>query len=197
MLRRMLTKRSIAVAAVSVGVLAVMTPGLTRAESAPATKVSGGHVTKTIDKGRPVVLVASALGVPEAVFREAFSKVTPAPAGSEPEPGQVDENKEALLSVLAPYGVTNDDLDRVSNHYRYNGSASELWPVKAAVLRATMRGGKVVGIRVISGGSGYTSAPRITVSGHPEVIAKAKLAFDRTFTRNGRITSVKVTTRRT
>jgi hypothetical protein len=175
------------------GAIAIaLVPSLTRADSAPAVKVSGGHVTKSVDKGRPVILVASALGVPESVFRYAFSKVTPAPAGSEPDPDQVNKNKEALLGVLGPYGVTNDDLDRVSNYYRYNGSANEMWPTKAAVLRATLRNGKVTAIRVVSGGAGYTSAPKITVAGHPEVKAKAKLAYDKTFARNGRVVSVSV-----
>jgi hypothetical protein len=139
-----------------------------------------------------VILVASALGVPEQVFRDAFSKVKPAPAGSEPDPEQVNENKQQLLSVLAPYGVTNEDLDRVSNYYRYSGAAGQMWPTKTAVLRATLRDGKVTGIRVVSGGSGYTSAPKITVAGHPEVKAKAKLAFGKEFARNGRVVSVTV-----
>ena len=137
-----------------------------------------------------MILVASALGVPEAVFRDAFSRVSPAPAGSEPDPAQVQKNTEALLNVLGPYGVTNDDLDRVSDYYRYQQSAGELWPAKRAVLRAIVRKGKVTGIRVVSGGSGYTSAPKVTVGGHPEVRAKAKLAFSTTFARNGRVVSV-------
>jgi hypothetical protein len=185
-------RRWIIEGAVAVAVLVAGTAALTLADSAPAVKVSGGHATKPVDNGRPVILVASALGVPEEVFREAFSKVSPAPAGSEPDPAEVAKNKEALLGVLAPYGVTNDDLDRVSDHYRYNGSAGEAWPVKAAVLRATMRNGQVVGVRVVNGGSGYTSAPRVAVAGHPEVRATAKLAFSRTFARNGRVVSVTI-----
>src|SRR4051794_34511931 len=42
---------------------------------------SGGHETNLRDHGRPVVLVAGALGVPAQVFRDAFSHVRPAPAG--------------------------------------------------------------------------------------------------------------------
>jgi hypothetical protein len=185
-------RKLIALGVVWAAVAVAVAPTLTHAESAPTVKVSGGHATKPVDSGRPVILVASALGVPESVFRYAFSKVTPAPAGSEPDPDQVNKNKEALLSVLGPYGVTNEDLDRVSNQYRYNQSADEMWPAKAAVLRATMRNGKVTGIRVVSGGSGYTSTPKISVAGHPEVKAKAKLAYSKTFARNGRIVSVQV-----
>src|SRR5690348_4898968 len=72
--------------------------------------ISGGHDTNPVDHGRPVVLIASMLGVPEEVFREAFSGVSPAGAGQEPNPIQVQLNKSALLEVLGPYGVTNDHL---------------------------------------------------------------------------------------
>jgi hypothetical protein len=87
--------------------------------------ISGGYDTDPRDKGRPVILIASALGVPEDVFREAFSHVSPAGAGQEPDPAQVNLNKKALLDALGPYGITNDFLDKVSNYYRYNGSAGE------------------------------------------------------------------------
>src|SRR6476620_1732883 len=99
---------------------------------APTTRVpivfSGGHETDPRDNGRPVVLIASALGVPPEVFRDAFSHVTPARAGQEPDPSQVNKNKAALLQALGPYGITNARLDEVSNYYRYNASAGEHWP---------------------------------------------------------------------
>src|SRR5690242_9418425 len=72
--------------------------------------ISGGHETNPVDHGRPVILIASMLGVPQEVFREAFSGVSPAGAGQEPNPIQVRLNKSALLDVLGPYGVTNDQL---------------------------------------------------------------------------------------
>src|SRR5947209_5523361 len=50
---------------------------------------AGGHETDPRDRGRPVVLIAAALGVPADVFRAAFRNVTPAPAGREPDPEQV------------------------------------------------------------------------------------------------------------
>src|SRR5437667_1129886 len=86
---------------------------------------SGGHETDPRDGGRPVVLIAAALGVTPEVFREAFSHVRPAPAGREPEPGQVRQNKAALLAALAKHGVTNEKLDTVSNYYRYARSRNE------------------------------------------------------------------------
>ncbi|KXK15985.1 MAG: hypothetical protein UZ14_CFX002000161 [Chloroflexi bacterium OLB14] len=90
--------------------------------------ISGGYELDPRDNGRPVILIASALGVPEEVFREAFSHVNPAGAGSSPSEEQAQANKAALMNVLAPYGVTNDYLDEVSNYYRYNRSAGETWP---------------------------------------------------------------------
>jgi hypothetical protein len=93
---------------------------------------SGGYETVPRDRGRPVVLIAAALGVPSDVFRKAFSRVRPAPAGTRPDPQQVRKNKEVLLKALGPYGVTNDRLDEVSNYYRYVRSRGELWPTKPA-----------------------------------------------------------------
>jgi len=75
---------------------------------------SGGHDTDPKDRGRPVVLVAGGLGVKPEVFREAFSHVKPAPAGTEPDPEQVRKNKAALMDALGKYGVTNEKLDTVS-----------------------------------------------------------------------------------
>src|SRR5438128_6546776 len=65
-------------------------------------KFEGGFETDRRDGGRPVVLIAAALGVSDDVFRKAFSGVTPAAGGREPEPEQVRKNKEALLRVLTP-----------------------------------------------------------------------------------------------
>src|ERR1700727_2764514 len=97
---------------------------------ASATKVplvfQGGHDTDPRDHGRPVVLVAAALGVPIAVFRNAFSHVHPAPAGEQPTQNEVHDNKRQLLSRLAPYGVTNERLDEVSNYYRYRPQNGEM-----------------------------------------------------------------------
>ena len=87
----------------------------------------GGYDTNPVDRGRPVLLVASALGIPEQTFRDAFKGVHPAPPGRGPTGEEARANKAALMKVLEPLGITNDRLDEVSNHYRYNRSAGELW----------------------------------------------------------------------
>jgi hypothetical protein len=152
-----------------------------------AAKITGGHVTDPRDDGRPVVLIAAALGVPTEVFREAFSAVTPAAGGQEPDPEQVRLNKEALLKVLAPYGITNERLDEVSNYYRYNGSAGEVWRRSAATARAVVRGGKVVSVRIVRAGVGYSSRPRVTLTGYPKTKVRATIAYGTDLATNGRI----------
>src|SRR5690349_4185380 len=77
-----------------------------------SASLSGGFELDPRDHGRPVALVAGALGVKPDVFREAFSRVTPAPAGEHPDPDQVRNNKDALLAALAPYGIANERLDQ-------------------------------------------------------------------------------------
>jgi hypothetical protein len=67
----------------------------------PAMKAitfSGGHDTDPRDKGRPAVLIAAALGVEPAVFREAFSGVTPA-KDRPPTKEEAQRNKEALTNL--------------------------------------------------------------------------------------------------
>jgi hypothetical protein len=159
----------------------------------PANKVqviiTGGHDTDPRDGGRPVVLIASALGVPPEVFREAFSHVKPAAAGTEPNPIQVKLNKNALLSALGPYGITNDFLDTVSNYYRFNGSAGETWPQTPATATAIVTDGVVTGFTITNPGSGYTSAPAITLSGS-DASAKAILSFTTDFNTNGSLAAI-------
>src|SRR5437868_3934220 len=89
--------------------LALLTLALTlRTQAAAPQKIqlaiSGGHETDPRDHSRPVTLIANALGVTPEVFREAFTHVTPAPAGTEPAPDQIRRNKTALLSALSKYG---------------------------------------------------------------------------------------------
>jgi hypothetical protein len=156
-------------------------------------RIIGGHATDPRDNGRPVVLIAAALGVPAEVFRTAFSSVTPAAAGEEPDPAQVQRNKAALLAVLAPYGVTNERLDAVSNHYRYQGSAGELWTRKAATAQAVLRGGKVVSVKLLSAGAGYSSTPKVTVPGVPDAVVKATVGHGTDMSANGGVTALKVT----
>jgi hypothetical protein len=151
--------------------------------------ISGGHETDPRDGGRPVVLIASALGVPAEVFRTAFSGVTPA-RGAEPAPAQVRANKAALLRVLAPYGITNARLDQVSNYYRYNGSAGQMWPTTAATAAATVVDGQVTGLSITNPGSGYSSPPTISVTGAGVVSAVATVAYTTAFATNGSVSGV-------
>ena len=155
-------------------------------------RLTGGHATDPRDNGRPVVLVAAALGVPTAVFRTAFSAVTPAAAGVAPDPAQVLRNKAALLAVLAPYGVTNDRLDAVSDHYRYQGSEGETWTHQAATATALVRGGKVISVKLLTDGAGYSSTPKVTVPGVTGAVVKATVAYGTDLSTNGEVTALKV-----
>ncbi|MEO6848401.1 MAG: hypothetical protein ABI443_11965 [Chthoniobacterales bacterium] len=152
---------------------------------------SGGHDTDPQDRGRPVVLVASALGVPSEVFRKAFSHVHPARGGQEPEPEQVRANKTALMSALGKYGVTNERLDEVSNYYRYPPGRGELWKNKSAVANALVQNGKVTSYEIISGGAGYSSAPTVSV---PKIHASAtaKIIFTKDLATNGCVTAITI-----
>jgi len=151
---------------------------------------SGGHETEPKDRGRPVVLVAAALGVPSTVFREAFTHVHPAPAGTEPNPQDVRDNKRALLDALGRYGVTNDRLDTVSNYYRYVRRRNALWPTTPAVGYALVKNGAITGYVVTSGGSGYSSPPMVTVAGFPGATGKAQVAFSPVFEKNGAVSAI-------
>ncbi len=151
---------------------------------------SGGHETDARDRGRPVVLIAAALGVPPEVFREAFRHVRPAPAGTEPDPQQVRDNKDALLLALGRYGVTNERLDTVSDYYRYVRRDNALWPTKPAIAYATVKRGVVTGYVVTDGGSGYSSPPTVTVPNIPGALGKARLAFGDVMEKNGVISAI-------
>ena len=154
--------------------------------------ISEGHETDPRDHGRPVVLIANALGVKPEVFREAFSHVTPAAAGNEPKPEQVSRNKQALLSALGPFGVTNDLLDRVSDYYRYEPGRGGLWRTKPAKAFATLSGRTVRSITITEKGSGYSSVPKIEVPGYPGIHLEAKIAFGKDLKTNGQIDSISI-----
>jgi len=152
---------------------------------------SGGHDTDPGDHGRPDVLIAAALGVPTDVFREAFSHVTPARGGAEPEPEQVRKNKHALMTALGPYGVTDERLNEVSNYYRYSRERGQmLWRNSPAAAYAIVRDGKIVGFTITQPGSGYSSAPQISVPGRPNLKTKATLSFGKELSSNGSVTSL-------
>jgi len=150
---------------------------------------SGGHETDPRDHGRPVVLIAGALGVSPEVFRDAFSRVHPANPEKGPAPAEAQANKAALLATLGKYGVTNERLDQVSDYYRYVGSRNELWPTQPAVAYAMVQNGKIVCYEIVNGGSGYSSNPTITVPGFRGQ-AVTELAYAKSFKKNGSIRSI-------
>lgn len=161
------------------------------AERKVAVKFAGGHETDRKDGGRPCVLIAAALGVKTEVFREAFRGVTPAKNGR-PSGEEARRNKEALMKVLAPHGVTNDRLDEVSNYYRYRPQEGELWPTKPAKAQATIVDGKVTKIEVTESGSGYSSPPTATIEGL-DVRLTVKVKYGKELKTNGAVTAVEVT----
>jgi hypothetical protein len=153
--------------------------------------ISGGLTTDPQDKGRPVVLIAAALGVPTEVFREAFSGVTPSGLDSAPSAELAQRNKAALLKVLGPYGITNDRLDEVSNFYRYNGKKTATWQKTSATATAIVTDGVVTGVTITNAGAGYSSTPTVTITGPTgTVTAKAVVTYTQDFATNGSITSI-------
>ncbi|MGB8353603.1 MAG: hypothetical protein WCD79_06935 [Chthoniobacteraceae bacterium] len=154
---------------------------------------SGGHETDRRDHGRPVVLVASALGVTSDVFRDAFSHVHPAGPGSGgPTDGEARENKAALMSALGKFGVTDERLNEVSNFYRYPPGSRELWRHKDAVANALVQNGVVTGYEIVSGGYGYTTPPSVTVAGVNGPVPKVEIAFGKDFQANGSVSVIKI-----
>jgi len=161
------------------------------AETQVPVNFSGGHDTDPKDHGRPVVLIAAALKVKPEVFREAFSGVTPAINGK-PTGEEARRNKEALLKVLAPHGVTNERLDTVSNYYRYQPQKGELWKVTPAKAQAIVEDGHIKKIVVSEPGSGYSSLPTASVPGIDKTSLNVKLQFGEDLAKNGSIGAVEV-----
>lgn len=169
-----------------------LTPAIARAgEQEVSLTFSGGHEIGKNDFGRPVVLIAAALGVKPEEFREAFSGVTPA-RGGKPTGDEARKNKEALLKVLEPLGVTNERLDEVSDYYRYQPQKGELWKNTPAKGYAVVEDGKVKKIVLTEAGSGYSSPPKVTIQGIKGITLKATLNFDKDLKKNGSIGSVEV-----
>ncbi|TBL81037.1 hypothetical protein [Paenibacillus thalictri] len=154
--------------------------------------ISGGYDTDPQDHGRPIVLIAAALGVPSEVFREAFSGVRPAGAGSSgPTQEEAQANKAALMKVLAPYGITNERLDEVSNYYRYSGVKGEVWKRVPAEFATTVTDGVVTGVTVVQAGAGYSSTPTIKIKGPAgEFTATANVVYTTDFATDGSIASI-------
>ena len=174
-------------------VLAAMLPA--RADDPAVTRVpvvfSGGHDTDPRDGGRPVILVASALGVPPEVFRETFTHVHPAGPGSGgPTPDEARANKRALLDGLAKYGVTNDRLDEVSNYYRYMKSQGQMWKIKPAQANALVKNGVVTGYEIVDGGAGYSTPPTVSVPGVKDAAGTVSLSFGTDLATNGAVSAI-------
>jgi hypothetical protein len=165
--------------------------GARAAEANVPVTFSGGHEIGKGDFGRPVVLMAAALGVKPDEFREAFSGVTPA-RGRGPTGEEQRKNKSALMKVLGPLGVTNDQMDEVANYYRFRPQAGELWPTKDAKAQALVEDGKIKQIVVTEPGSGYSSPPEVKVEGFPKVEFKVTLGFSKELKKNGTVAGVEV-----
>ena len=152
--------------------------------------ISGGHDTDPRDHGRPVILVAGGLGVAPEVFRDAFSMVQPVAPGSQPDQARAQQNKAVLLAALRQYGITNKQLDAVSDYYRYQPGTGTLWPTRAAVITATVKAGMVTSFEVTDGGAGYSSQPSISVPGAACGPVAVNLSYGRDLAKNGSIESV-------
>ena len=167
--------------------------GVETGETRVAVTFLGGYDTKPEDRGRPVILVAAALGVPEETFRQAFKGVHPAPPGrGGPTGDEARANKAALMKVLEPLGVTNDRLDEVSNYYRYRREAGELWTHVPAEAYARVKAGKVIGFVVTNAGAGYSSVPEVHVAGFAGVRAAAVVDYGKDLSTNGCLREIRV-----
>lgn len=176
---------------IAIGLCGITLSAAEGAEMKVAIKFSGGHETDPQDGGRPVVLVAAGLGVKPEVFREAFRGVTPAKNGK-PSREEARKNKETLLRVLKPHGVTNERLDEVSDYYRYQPQKGELWKTTAAQAHAIVEDGRIKRIVVTAPGSGYSSAPTAIVPGFEKTSLKVTLQFGKDLAKNGSVEAVEV-----
>jgi len=154
---------------------------------------AGGHDTVPVDHGRPVILIAAALGVAPEVFREAFSHVHPAGPGSGgPTDAEARANKAALMNALGKYGITDDRLNAVSNFYRYPPGRGNLWKNRPATANALVKNGTVIGYEITDGGAGYSTAPTVTVPDVKGAAAKVEISFGKDMETNGAVSSITV-----
>ena len=153
----------------------------------------GGHETVPVDHGRPVVLIAAALGVAPEVFRDAFSHVHPAGPGSGgPTDAEARANKAVLMGALGKYGVTDDRLNAVSNFYRYPPGRGNIWKNRAATANALVKNGEVIGYEITDGGAGYTTAPNVSVPNIKGATGKVEVSFGKDMETNGAVTAITV-----
>jgi hypothetical protein len=161
------------------------------AETKVPVNFSGGHEIAKNDFGRPIPLMAAALGVKPEIFREAFSGVTPA-KGRGPSGDEARKNKQALMKVLSPHGVTNERMDEVANYYRFRPQNNEFWPTTVAKAEAIVEDGKIKKVVVTEPGSGYCSPPTVKVEGFPDAKFNVELSFSRQLKKNGGVAKVAV-----
>jgi hypothetical protein len=160
-------------------------------ETKVAVAFSGGHELGKNDYGRPINLMAAGLSVKPDEFRKAFSGVTPA-RGRGPTGDEQRRNKQALMKVLAPLGVSNERMDEVANYYRFRPQNGELWPIKPAEAYAVVDGGKITRIVVTEPGTGYNTPPKATVEGFKNVRLETKVRYDTDLKKNGGVESIEV-----
>jgi hypothetical protein len=154
---------------------------------------SGGHDTEGVDHGRPVILIASALGVKPEVFRETFSHVHPAgPGKGGPTDAEARQNKAALMEGLGKYGITNERINEVSNFYRYASWKGGIWRNTPAAANALVKNGAIIGYEITSGGAGYTTPPTVSVPDTKAAPAKVELSFGKDFQTNGAVTAITI-----
>lgn len=97
--------------------LSVLAVGITAATSAQAAPM------KRNDPNRPVIAIASDLGVTSDQFVACFHNVNPAHKGTKASSAREHANKDILLPCLqkANASITNNKLDIVMDKYRREG----------------------------------------------------------------------------
>ncbi len=165
-------------------------PATQPAETTAQITITAGHDTVGQDRGRPIILIAAALGVPPETFRTAFSKVHPANTNVGPTRAEAQQNKHALLAVLAPLGITNERLDEVSNYYRYNRPAGDLWKHTEATAIANIQNGKVISITITNPGAGYSSPPELSLPNFPNLKLTPTLTYTKDLKTNGNLAKI-------
>ena len=137
-----------------------------------------------------MVLIAAALKVPTEVFRKAFSGVTPAAGGQEPEAGQVHRNKETLLCVPAPTASPTTNLTRSPTITDTAAAKERCGEMSPAAATAIIHDGVVTGFTITNAGSANSSPPGISIAGMDDPNAKVKLHFGTDFRTNGSIQEI-------
>ena len=86
----------------------------------------------------------------------------------------------------------NERLDEVSNYYRYNREAGEVWQRTPATATAIIQDGKVTGFNITNAGAGYSTAPTVKVVGYDDLEVKVTIEFSTDLSTNGRVASLSI-----